>query len=366
MLLFTLRRWCLWAVAYGARGSTGKRPAHPPLAALELDTCRGRVFLDGGSNTGESVRAFLAGHYHRCALNGPHRLYNRAWPALGGRERRAAMAPLRAPHSFCVRSFEANPRLVPLLRTGAPLPGAATTVAAATGAGALPTSAAAAAASLGAEGGGGGGGRGVGGGGGGGSVAPNVRYIDAALSNRSGTELPRTVVTYARNPWGSGATTLAFGDVHPGSRPPVLSSETVRGASYDVREVVRAVLQRNASSVIALKLDVEGDEFWMLDLLSREPQLLCNVSYLFVEFHNLPGMRANLSKYGLDADLYEGLKRQIHPWMEQPSCRLKVYWRSFWSACGDAMRFQWRDSPQASDKPPSHKKRRARRGRRLA
>ena len=79
-----------------------------------------------------------------------------------------------------------------------------------------------------------------------------------------------------------------------------------------------------------------GDEFWMLDLLSREPQLLvrvrvgvvvmtnpnpnpnpspspnpnsnpnpdpnpkpnqCNISYLFVEFHtlpgNLPGKRAN-------------------------------------------------------------------------
>ena len=32
----------------------------------------------------------------------------------------------------------------------------------------------------------------------------------------------------------------------------------MHGASYDVREVVRAVLQRNASSVIALKLDVEG------------------------------------------------------------------------------------------------------------
>ena len=48
-----------------------------------------------------------------------------------------------------------------------------------------------------------------------------------------------------------------------------------------------------------------GDEFWMLDLLSREPQLLCNISYLFVEFHNLPGKRANLSHYGLDADMYE-------------------------------------------------------------
>ena len=30
-----------------------------------------------------------------------------------------------------------------------------------------------------------------------------------------------------------------------------------------------------------------GDEFWMLDLLSREPHLLCSISYLFVEFHGL-------------------------------------------------------------------------------
>ena len=36
-----------------------------------------------------------------------------------------------------------------------------------------------------------------------------------------------------------------------------------------------------------------GDEFWMLDRLSREPQLLCSVSYLFVEFHNLPGRRSS-------------------------------------------------------------------------
>ena len=39
---------------------------------------------------------------------------------------------------------------------------------------------------------------------------------------------------------------------------PNANPSQVHGASYDVREVVRAVLQRNASSVIALKLDVEG------------------------------------------------------------------------------------------------------------
>ena len=236
------------------------------------------------------------------------------------------MAPLREPSTFCVRSFEANPHLVPLLRAGAAAPGATP-----------------------AESGG---------------VAPNVRYIDGALSNRSGTDVPRTVVTYARNRWGSTATTLAFKDIHP-SQPPLLSSATVRGASYDVRDVLRAALQRNASSLIGLKLDVEGDEFWMLDQLSREPQLLCDISYLFVEFHNLPGQRANLSQYGLDADMYEVLKRQVHPLMEQPSCRLKVYWRSFWSACGDVMRFQWRDTEQASDVPPKPKGGKKRRGRRL-
>ena len=176
--------------------------------------------------------------------------------------------------------------------------------------------------------------------------------------------MPRTVVTYARNRWGSTATTLAFKDIHP-SQPPLLSSATVRGASYDVRDVLRAALRRNASSLIGLKLDVEGDEFWMLDQLSREPQLLCDISYLFVEFHNLPGQRANLSQYGLDADMYEVLKRQVHPLMEQPSCRLKVYWRSFWSACGDVMRFQWRDTEQASDVPPKPKGGKKRRGRRL-
>lgn len=285
------------------------------LSSLRLKECNtGRVFIDGGSNTGDSVRSFLSGGFYSCALHGPHRLYNSEWPKLAGRARRAAMAPLREPQSFCIRSFEANPRLVPLLRAGAPAPGAAAASA----------------------------------------VPSNVRYIDAALSNRTGRRLPRTVVTYARNPWGSSASTLAFGDIHP-SKPPVLSTEQVRGDSYDLSEVLRETLRQNASAVIAVKLDVEGDEFWMLDRLSREPQLLCSVSYLFVEFHNLPGLRANLSRYGLDADMYEVLKRQIHPLMEQPSCRLRVYWRSFWSACGDVMRFQWRDTEQATDKPPKPK-----------
>ena len=174
-----------------------------------------------------------------------------------------------------------------------------------------------------------------------------MRYIDGALSNRSGTDVPRTVVTYARNRWGSTATTLAFKDIHP-SQPPLLSSATVRGASYDVRDVLRAALQRNASSLIGLKLDVEGDEFWMLDQLSREPQLLCDISYLFVEFHGsaTAAQRAKLPGYGLREDEFEALKRQAHANMNLPGCKLQLYWRSFWASCGDQQRFEWRDSKQ--------------------
>ena len=64
-------------------------------------------------------------------------------------------------------------------------------------------------------------------------------------------------MTYARNPWGSSASTLAFGDIPP-SKPPVLSTEQVRGDSYDLSAVLRETLRQNASAVIAVKLDVEG------------------------------------------------------------------------------------------------------------
>ena len=111
---------------------------------------------------------------------------------MSGRLRRAAMAPLREPATFCIRSFEANPHLVPLLRAGAAPPDStdgATT-----------------------------------------EVPPNVRYIAAALSNRTGKQLARTVVKYAQNPWGSTASTLKFEDIHPG-KPSILSTETVRRAA---------------------------------------------------------------------------------------------------------------------------------------
>ena len=103
--------------------------------------------------------------------------------------RRAAMAPLKEPSSFCIRSFEANPLIVPLLRAGAAPPND-------------PTGATIA-------------------------VPPNVRYIDAALSNRTGQRLPRTIVKYAHNMWGSTASTLAFTDIYDHGKPPILSTETV-------------------------------------------------------------------------------------------------------------------------------------------
>ena len=99
--------------------------------------------------------------------------------------------------------------------------------------------------------------------------------------------------------------------------------------------------------------------------LAAAPELLCAVSYLFVEFHHLPNARVNLTRYGLLPDLYEDLKIRIHAHMERPACRLKVYWRSFWSACGDVMRFQWRSTEQASDVPAKARSQRGggRRGR---
>ena len=89
----------------------------------------------------------------------------------------------------------------------------------------------------------------------------------------------------------------------------------------------------------------------MIESLSRKPELLCALSYLFVEFHHLPGMRANLTQWGLPEDLYEIVKTRIHAAMDaRPGCKLQVYWRSFWAACGDVQRFMWLSTPQASDK----------------
>ena len=63
--------------------------------------------------------------------------------------------------------------------------------------------------------------------------------------------MPRTIVTYSKDPAGSGASRFDFKKVHSG-RPPLISSEVYRGAGYDVREVVRRMLQINPTARVAL------------------------------------------------------------------------------------------------------------------
>ena len=72
--------------------------------------------MDGGSNTGESVAAFIKGTYYDCAMRAPFRVYRNAWPALSPDRRREVMRPLREPRGWCVRSFEAAPELLSPLR----------------------------------------------------------------------------------------------------------------------------------------------------------------------------------------------------------------------------------------------------------
>lgn len=274
--------------------------------AISLRGC-GRLFIDGGSNTGESVRAFTSGGFFTCALHSPSRQYNKAWGQLSRRERVELMRPLREPASFCIRSFEAAPELL-------------------RGLGAQEAEYKR---------------RGV----------HDVRFINAALGNATSSAHSRTVVRYADNYWGSTAVGLRFEDVHVGGKPTARSARTVVGQSFDLRQVLRRALQLNQSSVIAVKLDIEGFEYWTLAALAAEPELLCAVSYLFVEFHSSASeeQRTKLkASYGLRGDDFEHLKTIIHGAMERPGCRLKVYWRSFWASCGDKQRFEWRTSAQAT------------------
>ena len=60
--------------------------AEPPPVALDG---RSYLFVDGGSNEGEAVDAFLAGNSFRCATVGADRVYHARWPSMsrpsGGR-----------------------------------------------------------------------------------------------------------------------------------------------------------------------------------------------------------------------------------------------------------------------------------------
>ena len=277
----------------------------PSLAELRLEGCD-RLFIDGGSNTGEAVDAFLAGNFFGCAMAAPYRVYPSRWPGMTAAARRAVMEPLSSPASWCVRSFEAAPELMPPLRARE-----------------------ADARRRGFD----------------------VRFVDAALGNVTAASVPLTLVRYARNPAGVSATTLRWGDAHIEGRPPALSQRSARARAFSLVEVLRAALRANASAVLALRLDVEGGEWWLLEELVSDEALLCQVSYLFVEYHGsaTDAQRAKLPSYGLPADLFETTKRRVHAAMERPGCRLQINWRSFWASCGDEQRFIWRDSAQATE-----------------
>jgi FkbM family methyltransferase len=228
------------------------------LAALDLRSCGdAHVFIDGGSNLGESVDAFYGGAMHRCALHSPNRLYGDSWQSASAAQRAERVASLATPKLWCVRSFEANPRLLPALHEREKSQRA---------------------------------------------NKLNVRYIDGLLGTTTGKHYPRKVVTYSREPSGSSATIFDWREVHFAGVPPNLAEENVVGPTYDVRDVIAEALRHHPKAEIALKLDVEGGEFSILDALLEphdrraspsSPPLLCNVSFLFVEYHNL---HANLSK----------------------------------------------------------------------
>ena len=283
--------------------ATSAPPGNEEMRQL-LHGC-GRLFLDGGSNTGESVRAFMSGGFYTCGLHSPFRQYSSRWASMSRWQRGAAMQPLREPSTFCIRSFEAAPELLPGLREQE-------TALRARGA--------------------------------------NIRFVDGTLSNETSADAPRTIVRYAKNRWGSSAVGLEFGDVHVGGKPVALSTRTIRGQSYDVRALIRTAMSLNSSSVVALKLDLEGGEWRVLEALTSDTQLLCSLSYIFVEFHSTASatQRAKLATYGYREDLFEALKQRVHAAMETPRCRLQVYWRSFWASCGDKQRFEWRTSAQAT------------------
>ena len=287
-----------------------------------------KLFLDAGANDGDAVSAFFRGTFHRCALHSPNRLYGQRWHNATGREKAQRMAPLADAKSWCVRSFEANPHLLPHLRTQEEAHRA---------------------------------------------EGRDVRFVDGLLGNTTGT-VTRDVIKYSRHPLGSTVSHFDFKRVQSGAMP-VLATESLRGPAFDVRDVVRRAVELNPEVVIGMRLDVEGDEYRILDSLASTDggSLLCSISYLFVEHHNL---HVNTSHYdGLDEHAYSVVGNKVHALMNRPGCKLHIYWRNFWSACGDPARYVWMKSAQATGRNASEmaaaaahsKKRRARgrRGRRL-
>lgn len=87
----------------------------------------------------------------------------------------------------------------------------------------------------------------------------NVRFINGLLGVRSARSVPRTIYTYSKHPHGSGASRFEFNLVHSG-KPRVQSKHVLHGPAYDIRDVVGRALALNPGIVIAIRLDVEGDE----------------------------------------------------------------------------------------------------------
>lgn len=295
-------------------------PSGPDLidALVNASTCS-RLFIDGGSNMGEHVEAFFKGSFHRCAISSPHRLYSKAWFNATRKQQLQWMHPLSEPHTWCVRSFDPAPGFAARLQT---------------------SSAAAAARSS------------------------KVRYVDAALGVETAREAERTIIKYSNHSYGLTTGRVSHHDLHL-TRPPVLASFVHRGPSIGVRDLIRRY--RTSATTIALKLDVEAWEFDILPSLIAEPELLCSIDYMFTEYHN---SKFNATKYGWPDRAYSNINDAIRLAMDTvPNCKLRINWRSFWSACGEPMRFVWSGSYQATNvnvsaKPKPKPKGRGRRGRR--
>ena len=281
---------------------------------LELDKCS-QLFIDAGSNLGESVDAFLRGSFFKCAVSAPDRCYPRTWSAMTGAQRRALMEPLSATRGWCVRSFEAVAELMP------PLKQREADLRARSGA--------------------------------------DVRFVHGSLANASAVRAAVSVVTYGPHRLARSAAAFRWDDMMlaPGGvvKPRALGAPEARfGVSFGVADLLRRVFAANASAVVALRLDVEGAEYAVVEaLLDAGAEALCKLSYLFVEWHHTAteAQRKGLLAYGLPADAFERLKERVHAAMELPGCRLRIFWRSFWASCGDQQRFEWRDSEQARGSP---------------
>ena len=163
----------------------------------------------------------------------------------------------------------------------------------------------------------------------------NVRFVPAAISNRTSDAVPQTIVQYAANEsWASSATTFPWSDIHSVG-PPVVRQQVMNLPSVDLRDVIRSMLREKSDAEIAIRLDIEGGEYAVLESLVDEPQLLCSIKFLFIEYHHL---HVNLTQRGYR----EGIKDRIHAVMEDRTCKLEIQWRSLWASCGDEQRFMWR------------------------